>query len=118
MLLFQRIVRRRHCALRGAGAERSNGKERFRVGDHLLDIGCGWGGLAKFAAEHYGCRVTGVNISAEQLAFARSRGAANPGCLPVRKHTPHRPRKACRPGCCRHRPSVSPNERSRQLLLL
>ncbi len=40
-------------------------------GDHLLDIGCGWGGLAKYAAERYGCTVTGVNISKEQLAFAR-----------------------------------------------
>ena len=46
-------------------------KLELRAGDHLLDIGCGWGGLAKFAAEHYGCRVTGVNISTEQLAFAR-----------------------------------------------
>ena len=40
-------------------------------GDHLLDIGCGWGGLAKYAAEHHGCKVTGVNISSEQLAFGR-----------------------------------------------
>jgi cyclopropane-fatty-acyl-phospholipid synthase len=40
-------------------------------GDRLLDIGCGWGGLARFAAEEYGCRVVGINISKEQLAFAR-----------------------------------------------
>ncbi len=46
-------------------------KLELREGDRLLDIGCGWGGLAKFAAEHYGCRVTGVNISREQLDFAR-----------------------------------------------
>jgi cyclopropane-fatty-acyl-phospholipid synthase len=39
--------------------------------DHLLDIGSGWGGLARYAAEHYGCRVTGVNISREQLKFSR-----------------------------------------------
>ncbi len=39
--------------------------------DHLLDIGCGWGGLARYAAERHGCKVTGVNISKEQLAFAR-----------------------------------------------
>lgn len=38
--------------------------------DHLLDIGCGWGGLAKYAAAKYGCRVTAVNISQEQLKHA------------------------------------------------
>ncbi|MFW6323797.1 MAG: cyclopropane fatty acyl phospholipid synthase [Desulfovibrionales bacterium] len=41
-------------------------------GDHLLDIGCGWGGLARYAAERYGCQVTGVNISAEQIRHARA----------------------------------------------
>ncbi|MHB9111309.1 MAG: cyclopropane fatty acyl phospholipid synthase [Thermoleophilia bacterium] len=39
--------------------------------DHVLDIGCGWGGFARFAAERYGCAVTAVNISQEQLRFAR-----------------------------------------------
>lgn len=39
--------------------------------DHVLDIGCGWGGFAKYAAEHYGCTVTAVNISKEQLRYAR-----------------------------------------------
>jgi len=39
--------------------------------DHVLDIGCGWGGFARYAAEQYGCAVTAVNISREQLAFAR-----------------------------------------------
>ncbi len=38
--------------------------------DHVLDIGCGWGGFARYAAEHYGCRVTAVNISGRQLRFA------------------------------------------------
>lgn len=37
----------------------------------LLDIGCGWGGLAKFAAERYGARVTGVTISREQMEWAQ-----------------------------------------------
>src|SRR5204863_8748229 len=36
----------------------------------LLDIGCGWGGLAKYAAEHYGCRVVGITISREQQRYA------------------------------------------------
>jgi cyclopropane-fatty-acyl-phospholipid synthase len=39
--------------------------------DHLLDIGCGWGGLARYAAEQHGCTVTAVNISKEQLHHAR-----------------------------------------------
>jgi cyclopropane-fatty-acyl-phospholipid synthase len=39
--------------------------------DHLLDIGCGWGGLARYMAERVGCTVTGVNVSSEQLQFAR-----------------------------------------------
>jgi cyclopropane-fatty-acyl-phospholipid synthase len=39
--------------------------------DQVLDIGCGWGGFARYAAEQYGCRVTGVNISKEQNRFAR-----------------------------------------------
>jgi cyclopropane-fatty-acyl-phospholipid synthase len=38
--------------------------------DHVLDIGCGWGGFARFAAQHYGCRVTGITISNEQLRYA------------------------------------------------
>lgn len=43
----------------------------LRSGERLLDIGCGWGGLARFAAEEYGCVVVGINISREQIAFAR-----------------------------------------------
>ena len=37
--------------------------------DHLLEIGTGWGGLAVFAAKHYGCRVTTTTISEEQHAY-------------------------------------------------
>ena len=40
--------------------------------DRLLDIGSGWGGLAKFAAERYGCRVTGVNIARHQTTYAET----------------------------------------------
>lgn len=40
--------------------------------DHVLDIGCGWGGFAKFASKNYGCRVTGVTISSEQAEYARN----------------------------------------------
>jgi cyclopropane-fatty-acyl-phospholipid synthase len=40
-------------------------------GDHVLDIGCGWGSFARWAAEHAGARVTGVTVSEPQAAFAR-----------------------------------------------
>jgi cyclopropane-fatty-acyl-phospholipid synthase len=39
--------------------------------DHLLEIGTGWGGLAVYAATHYGCRVTTTTISEEQYAWAQ-----------------------------------------------
>lgn len=38
--------------------------------DHLLEIGCGWGGFAIHAARSAGCRVTGITISDEQHAWA------------------------------------------------
>jgi cyclopropane-fatty-acyl-phospholipid synthase len=41
--------------------------------DHLLEIGTGWGGLAIYAAEHYGCRVTTTTISDEQYDYAKKR---------------------------------------------
>lgn len=39
--------------------------------DRVLDIGCGWGGFSKFAASRYGCHVTGISISDEQIRYAR-----------------------------------------------
>ena len=42
-------------------------------GDHVLEIGCGWGGFAEFAAREIGCTVTGLTISREQHDFARER---------------------------------------------
>jgi cyclopropane-fatty-acyl-phospholipid synthase len=42
----------------------------------VLDIGCGWGGMALTLARDYGARVTGITLSAEQLAEARARAAA------------------------------------------
>lgn len=47
--------------------------EQLKLGpeDHLLEVGTGWGGLAIFAARHYGCRVTTTTISDAQLRLAR-----------------------------------------------
>lgn len=39
--------------------------------DHLVEIGTGWGGMAIYAAENYGCRVTTTTISREQYDYAR-----------------------------------------------
>ena len=47
-----------------------------RGGDHVLEIGCGWGGFAIHAAATRGCRVTGITISQEQFDLARQRVAA------------------------------------------
>lgn len=44
-----------------------------KPGDHVLEIGCGWGGFAEYAARERGLRVTGLTISQEQLSFARER---------------------------------------------
>jgi cyclopropane-fatty-acyl-phospholipid synthase len=41
--------------------------------DRVLEIGCGWGGFARHAAERYGCHVTGLTISHEQAVLARER---------------------------------------------
>lgn len=45
--------------------------------DRLLDIGCGWGTLAAFAAKNYGCDVTGVTLARKQAKFGNERIAAN-----------------------------------------
>jgi len=44
-----------------------------REGQHILEIGCGWGGFAEHAARERGCRVTALTISREQFDFARER---------------------------------------------
>jgi cyclopropane-fatty-acyl-phospholipid synthase len=46
---------------------------RIGAGDHVLEIGSGWGGFAEHAAGRYGCRVTAVTISEAQYYFARER---------------------------------------------
>ncbi|CAI0878525.1 Cyclopropane-fatty-acyl-phospholipid synthase [Serratia fonticola] len=43
------------------------------AGDHLLEIGTGWGAMAEYAARHYGCRVTTTTLSREQYIWATER---------------------------------------------
>lgn len=42
-------------------------------GDHILEIGCGWGGFAEYAAKERGLKVTGLTISEEQFRYAQER---------------------------------------------
>jgi cyclopropane-fatty-acyl-phospholipid synthase len=53
-------------------------KLELERGEELLDIGCGWGGLARFASESYGARVTGITVSKEQQKLARERCSGLP----------------------------------------
>ncbi len=46
---------------------------RLQPGQRLLEIGCGWGGLAEAAAQEFGARVTGVTLSREQLVWGQQR---------------------------------------------
>lgn len=46
-------------------------KLQLKPGEKVLELGCGWGGLAKHAAKHYGVEMTSVNISEEQVKFAK-----------------------------------------------
>jgi len=52
-------------------------KLRLAPGEKLLDIGCGWGALVRFAAKHYGVDATGVTLSRNQHALANERIAAD-----------------------------------------
>jgi cyclopropane-fatty-acyl-phospholipid synthase len=53
-------------------------KLELEPGEKLLEIGCGWGGLARHAAEHYGVEVVGVTVSKEQQQLAQARRAGLP----------------------------------------
>jgi cyclopropane-fatty-acyl-phospholipid synthase len=53
-------------------------KAGLQPGMSVLDIGCGWGGLAQFAAERYGATVTGISVSAAQVELGRERCAGLP----------------------------------------
>ncbi len=58
-------------------------KLRLKPGMKVLDIGCGWGGAAQFAAEQYGVSVHGITVSIEQAAIAREYCAGLPVTIEV-----------------------------------
>ncbi len=47
-------------------------KLHLKAGMRLLDIGCGWGGTARYAAEKYGVKVDGITVSEQQASFAKN----------------------------------------------
>jgi cyclopropane-fatty-acyl-phospholipid synthase len=51
-------------------------KLHLNAKDHVLEIGCGWGGFALYAAKKYGCSITGVTISQAQASYANEKIAA------------------------------------------
>jgi cyclopropane-fatty-acyl-phospholipid synthase len=53
-------------------------KVGLRPGMRVLDLGCGWGGFAAYAAERYGVEVVGLTVSREQVRFASERYAHLP----------------------------------------
>ena len=55
--------------------DRACKKLQLGADDHVLEVGSGWGGFALHAAGRYGCRVTSVTVSKEQLELARRRVA-------------------------------------------
>ncbi len=84
--LFERMLDRRmiySCAYWKEAADLDGAQERkldlvcrkvsLKPGMRVLDIGCGWGGFARFAAERYGVSVVGITVSKEQAAFAAER---------------------------------------------
>lgn len=74
------------CAIFNAGDTLASAQRRkherlcellqLSAGDHLLEIGCGWGGMAIHAARTRGCRVTAITVSREQHDLATARVAA------------------------------------------
>ncbi len=71
--LFEGDPRRSLADAQWAKVRRALDECRLQPGQRLLEIGCGWGGVAEYAARHHDAHVTGVTLSTEQLAYARQR---------------------------------------------
>lgn len=52
-------------------------KLRLKPGDRVVEAGCGWGGLARHMAKHYGAKVSSYNISHQQILYAREKAKAD-----------------------------------------
>jgi cyclopropane-fatty-acyl-phospholipid synthase len=90
--LYERMLDRRmtySCALWHTGARDLDQAQEAKLdlicrklglvpGMRLLDVGCGWGSLAVFAAERYGVSVVGITVSKQQVELARLRAAGLP----------------------------------------
>jgi cyclopropane-fatty-acyl-phospholipid synthase len=91
--LFEAMLDTRHmaytCAYWRSGAQTLEDAQEAKLdlvcrkltlerGMRLLDIGCGWGGLARFAATRYGVSVTGITLSQEQARLGSERSAGLP----------------------------------------
>ena len=61
-------------------------KLKLRSGMRLLDVGCGWGGLAAFTAQRYGVEVTGITVSHEQVKLARQRTEGLPVTIELKDY--------------------------------
>lgn len=46
---------------------------QLKPSDHVLEIGCGWGGFLEYAAKKYQCKITGITISKQQYEFSKKR---------------------------------------------
>jgi cyclopropane-fatty-acyl-phospholipid synthase len=71
--LFEGDTRRTLEEAQIAKYERILQRLDVRSTDHVLEIGCGWGGFSEYAARTRGCRVRGITLSTAQLAFASER---------------------------------------------
>jgi cyclopropane-fatty-acyl-phospholipid synthase len=93
--LFERMLDRRlnySCAYWRPGDDLDAAQERklaltcrklkLKPGMRLLDIGCGWGAMAFYAAEQFGVDVVGITVSREQVDYCRKHA----GVLPVEVH--------------------------------
>ena len=85
-------------------------KLMLRPGERFLDIGCGWGGLILWAAEHYGVDATGITLSKHQHAYVQQlieqkglAGRVRVQLCDYREHTPEKPYdKLASVGMCEH----------------